>query len=528
MATRPPAERVLSFEDLVTLGRANLTAFSRWPLGMRANYELWACQKLWQRAVQEAYIARIDDPTAGKHLCLLAPSEHGKTTSIAIPFAMWALARDRNLRVLIVGSKDDLAANVGFGIDRNFANKSELLNKFGLRASWPWNAYEKFVERDNDNLIHPSILCVGPESEIQGKRADIIILTDLATFKNSRTAESRTKLLDIVDHTLMPRLEPWGFVLAEGHHVNHEDMYTEFEQREDEWKVVKYRSILEEPSEDNSGRAKLLAPEQWNYKQLARIRARRPSVFQLIYQNIPVETRGLVNREVLERGLDRSRPLVYSGTDEIKMAYKQIVIGVDPAFSIRKWSAFSCCLIWGVSESGQWDLLSGWRQRLLPHQLRSKIISTILAWKPHDCFIEANAAQILLVQDVKSQLGSWASVVHPVYTLGSNPEDTVEEAVSDCVTMIESGHATFPYHGQEAQELVEQLFTEIINFPTGRFTDVMMAWQIATRGYRKIEQQGRKTTFFQGIARSVSTKRWGRSFHTGIKSPQAPKYVPPL
>lgn len=521
-----PANQVRSRTDMIQLGRMDLNAYTRWPLGMREDYELWNCQKEWQVHVQNSYLGRLEDPVNGKHLCILAPSEHGKTTSIAIPFVLWALSRDRNLRILIAGSKDDLAANVGFGIDRHFANKGHLMADFGLKAAWPWNANEKFVERDNDNLIHPSILCVGPESEIQGKRADILIITDIATFKNSRTIESRQKLLDWIDHTLMPRLEPWGFALVEGHHVHHEDLYTELEQREEEWKVIKYKAILEEPSETNDGKARILAPEQWTYSQLQKIRARRPAIFQLIYQNIPVETRGLVNRDILERGLDRSRPLLYSITDEIRMAYDRIVIGVDPAFSIKRYAAYSCCLIFGITKDQSWDLLGGWRSRMLPHQLRSKIVQTILAWRPHDAFVEANASQILLVQDVRGMLGSYAGVVHPVYTLGSNPEDTVEEAVSSCVNLIETGHATFPYHGPEAQELTEQLFTEIVNFPSGRFTDTMMAFQIALRGLRKIDQQGRKTIRFTGIARSVAAGRWqSRSFGlTGART----TWNPPL
>lgn len=522
---KAPAERILSAEDMVRLSRASLPAFSRWPLGLRDEYEPWECQKDWMRRAQEAYLAKLDPKTAGdaRHLCLLAPSEHGKTTAMAVPFILWLLSRNRNLRILVAGSKEDLAANVGYGIDRHFANRSEALELFGLKAGWPWNNTEKFVQRDNDNIIHPSMLFVGPEVEMQGKRADVIVLTDLATFKNCRTAESRAKLLDFIDHTLMPRLEPWGFILAEGHHVNHEDLYTEFECREDEWRVLRYKAILEEPSEDNHGKAKILAPEQWTYKQLSRIRARRPAVFQLIYQNVPVETKGLVNREVLEKGLDRSRPLLHTMPQELRGAYKQIAMGVDPAFSISRWSAFSACLLWGVAENGHRDLLGGWRLRLLPHLLRSKIAATIKLWRPDVCFIEANAAQVFLVADVRALLGDLGRVVRPVYTGGNNPEDTVEQAVSDCVTTIETGNATFPYLGADAQELTEQLFTEILNFPSGRFTDVMMAWQIMERGLKKTGAEERRTVRFQGICRAVHA-----AAHPTLNHGRPWTYAPPL
>ncbi len=523
-------------EDLVGLGRADLTAFTRWPLGMRGDYDLWWCQREWQRQIQEAYFAKLkesalplDHPDRGKarHLCILAPSEHGKTTAMSVPFVLWLLSRNRNLRILIAGSKDDLAANVGQGIDRHFANRSTDLEQFGLFRGYPWNAQEKFVQRDNDNLIHPSILCVGPETEFQGKRADVIIMTDIATFKNQRSPESRQKISDWIHQTLFPRLEPNGFILVEGHHVHFEDFYTELEEDAD-FKVVKYKAIIKEPNEADNGRAVVLAPEQWTYKQLASKREKKPALFQLMYQNLPVEIRGMINREICERAFDRSRPILYSLSPDVRAVYDKIEMGVDPAFSIKRWSAFSACWVRGVTKSGQKDMLSGWRLRLLPHQLRAKIIATIMTFRPDDVFIEANAAQIFLVEDVRKALGGLSSIVKPVWTLGSNPEDTVEEAVSDQVTLIETGQQTFPYQGQAAQELTEQYMTELVNFPTGRFTDLMMAAQIMERGHKKIASMERRTIRFAGISRAVSNYRRGTSPVNVADLTRMAKESPPL
>jgi len=513
------AKNVCAEEDLVALGRADLLCYARWPLGLRGDYEPWSCQKQWLTIIQDRFEAKLKDPYAARHLCLLAPSEHGKTTSMVLPFVLWALSNDRNRRVIICGSIDQAAANVGYGIDRHFANHRQDMSRFGLEAGYPWNAYEKYIVRDNDALIHPSVLCVGPESEFQGKRADVIVCTDMATFKNQRSPETRQKMLDFLDHTLLPRLEPWGFIIVEGHHVHAEDLYTELEAREEEWEVLKYKAIIEEPCEDNKGKGKVLAPERWSYRELHKIRQRRPPVFQLIYQNIPVETRGLVNRELLERGLDRSRPLLYNITPEARVAYKTIAMGVDPAFTINKWSSFSAALVFGITETGHRDLLGGWRLRILPHILRSKIIQTIMAFMPDEIFIEANAAQTFFVEEVRSRLGGLARRVKPVYTLGGDPLDSVEEAVSQCVMLIETGMATFPYQGMEGQELTEKLLTEIVNFPSGRFTDVMMAWQIMERGLKKLGSQVNRTLRFAGVARSVAALRRNSPFRQGAPFP---------
>lgn len=491
---RPANEtNIKNVADLVALGRADLPSFSRWPLGYTGEYSLWNCQKDWQNQAQESYKAKLANPIDNPFLCLLAPSEHGKTYGLDIPFILWALARNRNLRIGVVSSKDDLAANIGHGIDRIFKTRGDKLKEFGLVPATPWNAYTKFVERDDDKLIHPSIMFLGPDTEVQGVRFDIIFLSDFATFKNQRTPEARRKLMDWVLHSLFPRLEPWGHVIAEGHHVDPDDIYSEFEEAEDEWKVIKYRAIIDEPSESTGGKANLLAPEQWTYKQLNRIRQRDSRVFQLIYQNVPVARTGMVSREALERGLDRGRSLQLYCTPEIRASYDKIALSIDPAFTVKRYSSYSVCLAWGITKSGHRDLLGGWRDRMLAPQLRSKIVSTIHAWDPDVVYLEANAAQIFFLQEVRAQLGTKADRVKPVYSLSNNPEESVEHLMGTFVSKVESGMVTFPYMGQDAQSLVEQLFIEITNYPTGKTSDVAMACNILENGLQKEGTLERKT-----------------------------------
>jgi len=487
-------------QDLIQLGREDLVSFSRWPLGYQGPYKLWGCQREWQEIAQEAYLARLRDTVDGRHLCLLAPSEHGKTYGLDIPFILWVLARNRNLRIGVVGSKEDLAANIGHGIDRLFKQHGDKLAEFGLIAGYPWNATDKFLQRDDDKLIHPSIKFIGPETEIQGLRFDLIFLTDFCTFKNQRTPESRAKLLDWLDHTLFPRLEPWGFIVGEGHHVDPDDIYTELEEREEEWKVIKYQSIVEEPSADNGNRGKVLAPEQWSYKQLARIRSRRPAVFQLIYQNIPIQRTGIVSRGIFEACFDRSRTLQLYSSPEVRAGYEKIVIGIDPAFTIKRHSSHSVCLVWGIRPNGEGkDLLGGWRLKLLPSALRAKIVATVMSWDPDEIYIEANAAQVFFVQEVRNRLGRFADRVKSVYTLANDPDTSVEQLMGECVAQAEAGLVTFPYLGQDAQSLTEQLVVEVVNFPNSKTKDTIMAWNIMENGLKNAKKLQRRTVQTPGF-----------------------------
>lgn len=503
----------LTEADIIALARADLVTFSAYPLGYKGEYKLWDCQREWQERAQAAYEARLANPKEGRHLCLLAPSEHGKTYGLDIPFILWVLARNRNLRIGVVGSKDELAQKIGNGIDRLFRVRGEALAKFGLLPGYPWNAEEKYLQRDDDRLLDPSIRFLGPDSELQGCRFDVVFLTDFATFKNQRTEESRQKLREWLFNTLMPRLEPWGFIMAEGHHVDARDIYTEFEEMEDEWQVIKYRAIIDEPSQENGNTARLLAPEHWSYRQLARFRHRSPSTFQLIYQNNPIEKVSTISREVLERSLDRTRPLLYSPIDDIQRAYKEIHYSFDLAFSTNRWSKYSVGLVIGITEDGREDLLSGWRLRLLPPQLRAKLIGEILKWKPvlTKAHIEANAAQIYVVEDVRKALGAASGVVNPVYTGEDDPETMPEASVGELVTQFNTGMATLPYGNHDAQALADQIINELVDYP-GKYTDCVMAWAIGKNGRRRerpLERTSFRTRGFGGIARM---RHPGRAF----------------
>lgn len=517
MAEKQPRARILakqiaSEDDVIALARADILTFSKYALGYSGDYSLWACQREWQALASASYLERLRDPQEGRHLCLLAPSEHGKTYGIDIPFILWVLGRNRNLRIGVVGSKDDLAQKIGQGIDRLFKTRGHILTKFGLEPGIPWNVDKKFLVRDDDKLLDPSIMFLGPESELQGVRFDIIFMTDIATFKNQRSEESRRKLREWIFNSLFPRLEPWGFVMAEGHHVDAQDIYNEFQEDEEAWKVVKYRAIIEEPCHENGNTAKLLAPEQWSYKQLARIRHRAPSTFQLIYQNNPIEKVGTISREVLERQLDRSRPLLNSPIPEMKLAYKEFHMGFDLAFSTNRWSKYSTCLVVGVTDSGQEDVLAGWRLRLLPDQLRAKIVGEILKWRPvlTKAHIEANAAQVYVVDDVRKALGAGlGSIVNPVYTESSDPETMPAAAVGAIVTAFQGGKATLPYGNNDAQVLSDQIINELVDYP-GKYTDLVMAWVVLSNGRKREIALENRQVKFQGISRAIARNRWRR------------------
>lgn len=519
--------RVRSEADLIELGRLDLPAFSRWPLGYTNRTELADHQVVWQELLQDRATNKLSGKEGARNLCLLGPSEHGKTYGMNVPFVLWALSRwwrgvkgryavhGRNLRVGIMGSKEQKAIAIGTVIDRLFKVRADDLSKFGVIPGFPWNTCVKHLVRDDDKDVAPSITCFGPESEIQGDRFDILIMADFFTVRNQSTHERRKKMLQYLDEQVYNRMEERSFIIADGHHVDNDDGYHRFEEDDENWEVVKYRAIIEEPTQENKY-GKVLWPHKWDYKKLDKIRGQRPATFELMFQNRRTAKSTAVERSHFDACLDRSRPILNYLEPWMRLAYRQVEMWVDPAFSLGRQSSFSVCWIIGLKENGDRDVLHGWRLKLLPQQLKSKIRATIMVFLPDHVFIEANAAQILLVadieQDVRKELGEFASRIKPVYTTSSNPEESVEHGVGSIIGMVENCKLKFPYLGETARDLSEVFWTELSNWPQ-KPDDTVMAMVIGERGRMKSGAYERKfhilkEPFTATVARKVHPARF--------------------
>ncbi len=516
--------RIQTKEDVIALARADMPFFSEYALGYAGNYQLWKPQVEWQERAQASYLAKLRDPVNGRNLCILAPSEHGKTYGINVPMILWALSDDRrrfmppehrgpsggrNLRIGICGSQEESAEAIGMVIDRLFKTRGRRLAEFGLRPGWPWNARQKNLIRDDDKLLHPSIFCFGPKTDVQGKRFDLLLMADVFTIKNQKTYDSRKNFMEWLDEEVIDRLEDWGWILADGHHCNESDNYFKLEENEEEWEVIKYKAVIEDPQPANGMTAKVLVPHKWSYEKLAKKRAKRPGEFQTTMQNNPTAKSTTLQRSAFDQSLNPARSLMTNLSPVYHKAFKRIRMELDPAFTINRRSAFSACLIWGVTEEGRKSLLGGWKLKLLPVQLRSKICQTFFAFEPDALYIEANAAQIFLVQNVREKLGPQRSKrIYPVYTADRNdPEETIEHTVSLMVEDINNGMVDFPYMDQAAKELAEDLFSQIQRFPD-KPNDIVMAWHVGEQGDREDGKLHRRTIpMIQGLTRAVAVRR---------------------
>lgn len=120
-------------------------------------------------------------------------------TTITAAYAVWRLIQQPSSRILIVSAGSTQAMEIANWVIQIIDNMDELAcmrpdRTAGDRASM--ESYDIHNELKGPEKS-PSIACVGITSNMQGKRADILIADDIESAKNSQTELMRERLLHL-------------------------------------------------------------------------------------------------------------------------------------------------------------------------------------------------------------------------------------------------------------------------------------------------------------------------------------------
>ena len=117
-------------------------------------------------------------------------------TTITAAYAVWRLIHEPSTRVLIVSSGDTMATEIANWVIQIIKGMDELRC---LRPDKTSGDRESVKAFDVHHVLKgpeksPSIACMGITSNMQGKRADILIADDIESSKNSQTEVQRERL----------------------------------------------------------------------------------------------------------------------------------------------------------------------------------------------------------------------------------------------------------------------------------------------------------------------------------------------
>jgi len=432
-----------------------------------------------------------------KRLLLNVPPRHAKTTIMAIWFAIWRFACDRDTQVLIISKTNMHGQKIARKIAYELEFNRELIALAGtfrpLDPNRPWAVGDGNLEIEGKDLSKRSgdlsLQIRGSGQQILGMEADWIMADDIT---DRRVYNSETQTRDEWDWFLgdcLTRLSPEGKVFCIGQRVHGSDIYGRLAVENDSrgesiWEVVTT------PALDKEGKA--LWPDQWPASKLLEQRLSiGESLFNCMYQQTPMLSGEFVpawwvygSETDPDAGcLDYDRTLGqgWAGNEVIPVTR---VLSVDP--SPTRFAALVVADVVYQHQAEQFwcSIVDIRRDRMGQRVMLEHIEDLQEKHSPTAIIFESNSVK-WLHEDVL-----WNSILRLFrvtvdHKTGQNKNDQLM-GVWSLAADIEAGRIRFPYGDDASRVASDYLIDEILAYPNGRTDDVLMALWFIKYSYKSL------------------------------------------
>ena len=445
------------------------------------------------------------------------PPEHGKSSTITMNYVTYRIAKDPNVRVLIVSKTQGMAQKFLYGIKTRLTHPkyTEMQAKFGPAGGYnsnseSWSQSMIYVSADarDSGEKDPTVQAVGIRGHIYGARADLIILDDCVDLTNAHEYE---KQIDWIQSEVISRISASGMLLVVGTRLATKDMYLElrdpgrypdetspwsylampavlsFADDPKDWETLWPRSNMMEigakgemAEQDEDG----LYPK-WDGPRLYKKRGRmQPRTWAMVYQQEQVSSDAIFHPDAVKACINGNRlagpiPRGMVGCRPNGMDGLTVVAGLDPATSgntaavaigldlqTQRRYVLDVFNKAGTTPEGIRDLIKHWSEKY-----------NLAEWR-----IEKNGFQGFLVHDreVNEFCASRGTLIRPHFT-GQNKHDA-DFGVASMTTLFSGYQDGFELielpstqSNEAAKALIEQLVTWAPDAPKTQKTDVVMA-----------------------------------------------------
>lgn len=266
-----------------------------------------------------------------EYLVVNLPPGVGKSTIFTQALPLWAICRDRGIRIQ-VGSKaitrtKDYVRRIRRELQRpipvpgSYSTMPLDYGTFKPRNAEMWRI-DEFIVEQLDGVApeekEPTVAALSFDSEFLGARANLIVWDDLVDYKNSRTPEMREKLAEFWELMAETRLEPGGLIVLQGQRVGTGDLYRHaLDLMDPVAKRPKYHRVIfpahhddmcTDPEGDHLGleawpKSCLLDPRRASWSRLMMVMTNNRRRYEITYQQKDhVEGYTLCNELWLEGG----------------------------------------------------------------------------------------------------------------------------------------------------------------------------------------------------------------------------------
>jgi predicted phage terminase large subunit-like protein len=425
------------------------------------GYVLAECHQAWYDF--------LDSHSQGK-LLLLAPREHGKTSSV-LTYGLQRIASNRETRIGIISQTDSMAQSFMRDISSQLDRNAALIANYGLfRPTNPdvWNNHEVIIA--GAHVGHDvSLFASGVGGQMTGKHADILFFDDIETLATVATPEQRAKTRTWFAREAIPVLSAGGQAVVIGTRKHEDDLYS-WLIKSQEWLILdQYKSAIRP---DGSA----LWPEQWPLAQLARRKAELDAVdlraWSQEYLNEPVPSETAM-----------FHPEAWPTYSRLPAGCR-ILQAWDLAISLAQTADWTACLTAAVDDDNNIYLMDAIRGHWDFNTTQAQIQNQGEMYGPESVGIEAVAYQSAAVQEalrrtglpivalrMATGAGRTAASMLPQGTLGGMSTPVARDKVSRARLLEARAAAGKVFRPAAPTAWWADFAAELMSFPSGAHDD---------------------------------------------------------
>lgn len=463
----------------------------------------------------------LNDPRS----LILFPANHGKTTVISTLLPILEMCRNPDIIMTGILKNDTDANNIGQAIQAELLGNEALIRDFGPfqpegDASKPFAITRMSVAKRTIRRKEPTLALFGAGSRSAlGHRSDWTFCDDIIHDRNSSTPEQRVKVKEWFMQGPATQGDGGDSRLTIiGTRFDPEDLYGDLLEMSnpdtghpiyhvlDKWRDA----IVDEETHET------MWPERWPWLRLMILKAEMGTLdFNKRLRNIAVDKSRMVFKEEYVRGgyvgkdffpgcLDKHLKAGDTGMTQRRYA------GFDPAIGKDRGAKFCAHITLGVGSCRDHDrcywIIDVERDQMSLIQQVDLVIAKHSEYGLDRSIVETNSYQAVLFESIKQKMDEQGVSyrIDPFTTSRTNKPDP-ELGVQAMGRLFEQGRIHIPWQDAYSQRRMRQLVDELIQFPSGRTNDTVMALWFA---WRHAQEDGPR---FRSINRLVENKSmWGR------------------
>ncbi|MEO5938316.1 MAG: phage terminase large subunit [Sphingomonas sp.] len=417
-------------------------------------------QKFSRSWHQDAIAWRLEQARQGviRRLIITLPPRHAKSIMASIAFPAFVLGHDPTARVVCVSYSADLAAKLA-------RDCRSVMSSAWYRRIFPGAVLsrERNAELDFMTTRRGYRLSTSVGGSLTGRGGNVIIVDDPMKPDEAMSDLRRATACEWFDNTVYSRLDDkqTDVIILIMQRLHLEDLVGHVLATGEPWVHLNLPAIadFDQTIPTGPGRfyhrkaGELLHPAREPMHVLEEMRRSIGSYhFEAQYQQNPVPVEGeLIRWEWFKR---------YQ-TAPARTSHQQVVQSWDTASKAGELNDYSVCTTWLI-QNQSFFLLDIFRDRLRYPALRRAVADQARRHRATAVLIEDKSSGMALAQDFKP--GDLGAAGLPI---AIEPElDKITRASAQSIA-IESGQVFIP----ERADWLEDLRTELVQFPHGRFDD---------------------------------------------------------